>query len=152
MNSVVKKSVNKLIQLVILILILNGCAAPPIKPIDTSLNRSNSGILSISRQSAFVNALVSYRIFVNGEYIGALNNGSRLIRRVPQGESFIEFKAVELGGIPTTGSEELKLAIDSGYKYDVNMNFNVESVVVIGNISSVGKSTNLYVNRTPEKN
>ena len=141
---------NKLIKMfsVMATLVLCGCTTPQIKPADEHLNNSNSSILNIRRPSAFVNAGVSYRTFVNGEYIGTLGNGDTVRRRVSPGKLFIEFKPYSLC-IPDfiTSTEKLDILIEPGVQYDIKMLLSLNSVTMLGNTAMINKSSNFEISR-----
>jgi hypothetical protein len=126
---------------------LIGCAAPPIKPVDSALNKSNSSTLYMSRAAQFVNAGVGYRVFVNGDYIGELWGGGQIVRPVTSGKALIEFKPYELGGIPSIGSKEISLDLEVGYEYHLSMDSSVNSAAPIGSVVAVEKSLNIQVTR-----
>lgn len=133
--------------IMVMLLLLGGCATPDIKPVSADLNNSNSSVINFNRPSQFVNGGISYRVFANDEFIGKLNNGRKFQRRIPAGELHIKFKAYEFGGLPSIGSKELDLVIDPGYRYDVMIGSAVDSVSVIGSVTAVSKTTDVTVNR-----
>jgi len=61
---------------------------------------------------------------------------------------FILFKAVEFGGIPNFGKEELRLDVEVGYDYKILMGFGMDSIGIYGGLVSVGKTTSISVNKT----
>lgn len=92
-----------------------------------------------------MNGGVGYRIFINNNYIGELWGGGQINRRIGFGEVLIEFKPYEFGGIPSIGKKELTLTIEAGYEYQLNMGSRLNSIVPIGTLMAVDKSTNIEV-------
>lgn len=129
------------------VLTLNGCSAPPIKPVDATLNNTNSSILHFERTTQFVNGGVTYRVFVNNEYIGPLSNGSYFSRRVSKGEKLIEFKPYEFGGIPSAGRYKTNISVEPRYEYFIKIGNNLEGIVPIGGSFVVETSNDVTVTR-----
>lgn len=137
----------KAIIFILTILTLNGCSAPPIKPVDATLNDTNSSILNFQRNSQFVNGGVTYRIFVNNEYIGPLSNGGYFSRRVSKGKKLIEFKPYEFGGIPSVGRNKTNISVEPKYEYFIKIGNNLEGITPIGNSFVVETSNDVTVTR-----
>jgi hypothetical protein len=127
---------------------LAGCASPKINPVEVGLNKSNSSVLYFQRKSQFINGAVDYWVYVNDQYIGALKDGGNLERRVEPGNMLVLFKAVEFGGIPNFGKEELRIDVEVGYDYRIQMGFGMDSIGIYGGLVSVGKTTSISVNKT----
>ena len=136
----------RLITLVSLFLILVGCAAPSVTPVDSSLNETNSGVINLIRKKQFTNAGVTYRIFFNGEYMGELKNGGKLTRRAKLGKVLVEYKPFEFG-IPSIGAKKVNLDLEKGFDYYLQLDHQLGSIVPIGNTVSVNRSTNIHVSR-----
>lgn len=131
---------------ILLMINLYGCSAPVIKPIDQSLNNTNSSIVHMVRPVRLVNGGVTYRVFINDEYIGPLLNGGVLVRRIKKGEKIIEFKPYELG-IPSVGRKRLALSVEEGYKYSIVMTSNLGGITPIGGVIAVERTSDLSVTR-----
>jgi len=123
-----------------------GCVAPPIVPIDRTLDDPNSSILYISRAAKYVGGGVGYRIFVNGDYIGELWGGGAISRPVQPGPTLVEFKPYSFG-IPGVGAKELELILDVGYRYHISLDANLDGIIPVGSTVAVSGSTSINVTK-----
>ncbi|PCJ18129.1 MAG: hypothetical protein COB04_07655 [Gammaproteobacteria bacterium] len=140
--------IKKTAVFILLVVTLYGCAAPVIRPVDPTLNNTNSSVIHFIRPSKFINAAVNYRVYIGETYIGALPNGSNFTRRIAPGNKHIEFRPYDLG-LPSIGKIKLDQVIESGYKYSVEMTHSLAGATVIGNTTTLNKSSKLNVTRTP---
>ena len=120
------------VLLIFVSIILVGCQTQSVKPEDPTLNERNSSALHIYRVAGqFVGAGIEHRVFVSGDYIGALRDGGSVSRRVLSGTVTASISGYAFG-MPTGIRKEIVLQVSPGNEYFIRISNQVSGFYSAG--------------------